>query len=78
MSYNNLSSLFTQFITVSPCDPTPLGKWVTGTCPSRIDIAGGWTDTPSITYEHGGAVCVAAIKVDGKKPTGTKVKRIAE
>jgi hypothetical protein len=35
----------------------------------RMDIAGGWTDTPPITYElKAPHVLNAAIKVDGKKP----------
>jgi fucokinase len=24
--------------------------------PARVDIAGGWSDTPPISYEHGGYV----------------------
>ena len=43
-----------------------MGAWVTAECPARIDIAGGWSDTPPITYEHGGAVVDAAITVDGQ------------
>jgi len=35
-------------------------------CPARVDVAGGWSDTPPITYEHGGAVVNVAITVDGK------------
>lgn len=41
-------------------------KWVTAECCARADIAGGWSDTPPITYEHGGAVLNAAIMIDGK------------
>lgn len=39
---------------------------------------GGWTDTPPVTYEHGGAVVNAAILIDGKRPIGAKVRRIPE
>ena len=36
---------------------------------ARMDIAGGWTDTPPITYELSSPhVLNAAIKVDGEKP----------
>ena len=45
------------------------GAWVTAECPARIDVAGGWSDTPPITYEHGGAVVDAAITVDGQVRT---------
>ena len=51
---------------------------VTVECPARIDIAGGWSDTPPITYEHGGAVVNAAILVDGARPMGVRVEKIAE
>lgn len=43
-----------------------MSKWVTAECPARVDVAGGWSDTPPITYEHGGAVVDIAITVDGK------------
>ena len=33
---------------------------------ARVDLAGGWSDTPPITYEHGGVVVNAAVKIDGK------------
>jgi len=36
--------------------------------PARIDLAGGWSDTPPISYEHGGAVACLAVLVDGKRP----------
>ena len=33
---------------------------------ARVDLSGCWTDTPPITYEHGGAVLTAAINLNGK------------
>ena len=33
---------------------------------ARIDIAGGWSDTPPQAYEHGGKVCTVAVKLKGK------------
>jgi hypothetical protein len=36
--------------------------------PVRIDLAGGWSDTPPICYEMSGAVLNVAITVDGKHP----------
>ncbi len=32
----------------------------------RIDVAGGWSDTPPITLEFGGAVVNIAIRVDNR------------
>lgn len=45
----------------------PVGTWVRASCPIRADLAGGWTDTPPITYElEGGGVCVnVAINLEG-------------
>ena len=34
----------------------PVGACVTSRAAARIDVAGGWTDTPPISYEAGGAV----------------------
>ena len=57
---------FLQFIKTQPCEATKVNLWVTAESPARIDLAGGWSDTPPITYEHGGAVTNAALYVDGK------------
>ena len=44
----------------------PMNIWVRASCSARADLGGGWSDTPPITYEHGGAVINMAIKIDGK------------
>eukprot|EP00040_Diaphanoeca_grandis_P034079 m.209883 g.209883 ORF g.209883 m.209883 type:complete len:1113 (-) comp33054_c0_seq1:185-3523(-) len=56
----------------------PTNKWIKVETAARMDISGGWTDTPPVTYEHGGAVVNAAVLVDGKRPIGAKVRRIDE
>ncbi|CAG2209006.1 FUK [Mytilus edulis] len=66
------------FFKPEPSELPPLGKWLTAECPARIDVSGGWSDTPPITYEHGGAVTMVALLVNGKKPVGARVKRIPE
>lgn len=43
-----------------------MNKWVTAQCPARIDVSGGWSDTPPITYEHGGAVTMIGLQIRGK------------
>ncbi|NXA53024.1 FUK kinase, partial [Nothocercus julius] len=53
-----------QFVTVEPAELPPLGCWVRATCPARLDLSGGWSDTPPITYEHGGAVVDVAVRGD--------------
>lgn len=67
-----------EFFKPESCELPPMGKWLTAECPARIDVSGGWSDTPPITYEHGGAVTMVALLVNGKKPVGAKVKRIPE
>ncbi|MBV9125939.1 MAG: hypothetical protein JO112_21520 [Planctomycetes bacterium] len=40
--------------------------WVTA--PARLDFAGGWSDTPPICTDCGGAVVNAAVKLNGQYP----------
>ncbi|KAL1512053.1 hypothetical protein AB1Y20_005327 [Prymnesium parvum] len=63
----------------APCAPLPQGAWVVCEAPCRVDLAGGWSDTPPICYEHtgGGRVINAAITVDGACPIGAKCRRLA-
>ena len=44
--------------------------------PLRIDLAGGWSDTPPICYEMGGTVLNAAVTIAKGKPVKVRVKRI--
>ncbi|XP_031978130.1 L-fucose kinase isoform X1 [Corvus moneduloides] len=67
-----------QFITVEQVELPPLGHWVQVVCPARLDLSGGWSDTPPITYEHGGAVVDVAVLVDGCRPIGARVRRIVQ
>ncbi|KAM9625607.1 L-fucose kinase isoform 3-T3 [Morphnus guianensis] len=67
-----------QFVTVGQAELPPLGHWVQVACPARLDLSGGWSDTPPITYEHGGAVVDVAVLVDGCRPIGARVRRISE
>ncbi|NWS76184.1 FUK kinase, partial [Crotophaga sulcirostris] len=67
-----------QFVTVGQVELPPLGHWVQVVCPARLDLSGGWSDTPPITYEHGGAVVDVAVLVDGCRPIGARVRRISE
>jgi galactokinase/mevalonate kinase-like predicted kinase len=43
-------------------------KWVVSTAPVRVDLAGGWSDTPPICYENGGSVTGMALLVDDNFP----------
>ncbi|KAL9974567.1 hypothetical protein ACROYT_G011618 [Oculina patagonica] len=65
-----------QFFTTEECESLPMGHWVIAEAPARVDLSGCWTDTPPITYEHGGAVLTVAINLNGKKVMGAKVRKI--
>ena len=45
-----------------------LNRWMLSTAPARIDLAGGWSDTPPICIEFGSSVTGLAVSVDGKRP----------
>jgi galactokinase/mevalonate kinase-like predicted kinase len=36
--------------------------------PARLDVGGGWTDTPPYSLEHGGCVTNAAVNLNGQPP----------
>ena len=59
-------------------EPLPVGASVTSRAAARIDLAGGWTDTPPISYEAGGAVVNAAVTVAGERPVQARCDRIEE
>jgi fucokinase len=39
-----------------------------GRAPARMDLGGGWTDTPPYALEHGGCVINAAVNLNGQPP----------
>lgn len=43
-----------------------------------VCVAGGWSDTPPIAFEHGGSVTNIAVMVDGKRPIGARARRLSE
>ncbi|MBQ8050927.1 MAG: bifunctional fucokinase/L-fucose-1-P-guanylyltransferase [Bacteroidaceae bacterium] len=51
---------------------------VWGRSPVRIDIAGGWTDTPPYCLTHGGNVVNLAIELNGQPPLQTFIKPCRE
>ncbi|KAH8021105.1 hypothetical protein HPB51_012500 [Rhipicephalus microplus] len=65
-------------ITAAASSQLPFGQWVVAEGPARMDLFGGWTDTPPICYELGGSVINVAVLVDGQKPIGARARRIHE
>jgi galactokinase/mevalonate kinase-like predicted kinase len=49
-----------------------------GRSPIRIDLAGGWSDTPPYCIEHGGAVLNMALNLNGQPPIQAFVRRCGE
>lgn len=60
------------------CQALPVGATVTSKAAARIDLAGGWTDTPPISYEAGGSVLNVAVTVSEEKPVVARCERIRE
>jgi galactokinase/mevalonate kinase-like predicted kinase len=52
----------------TPNTPLERGQTVHVTAPVRIDLAGGWSDTPPISDKYGGRVVNAAITIEGRQP----------
>jgi hypothetical protein len=58
----------TMSITERPRNSLRPDETIWGRCPARIEFAGGWTDTPPYTLEHGGDVINTAINLNGQPP----------
>ena len=63
--------------------PTPINalrpdEIVWGRSPARLDLAGGWTDTPPYTLERGGCVINAAVDLNGQPPIHCYARVTAE
>ena len=72
-SYLNYRSKAFEEIRQSACEAilpprAQVNSEVTVIAPVRIDLAGGWTDTPPYTFEKGGAVVNVAINLNGISP----------
>ncbi|GJP45147.1 hypothetical protein CLOM_g4560, partial [Closterium sp. NIES-68] len=63
---------------VQPKAPLSLGASVTVTLPVRLDIAGGWSDTPPWSLERCGTVLNMAVVLEGKRPVGATVTVVNE
>jgi len=51
---------------------------VWGRSPARLDLAGGWTDTPPYCLENGGAVLNMAVLLNGQPPVQVFARLIEE
>ncbi|MGQ9730136.1 MAG: fucose pyrophosphorylase domain-containing protein [Candidatus Zipacnadales bacterium] len=62
------------------CQPYALtyNQMVVATAPVRVDLAGGWTDTPPHCLEREGAVVNIAVNLGGKPPVCAMVRPLRE
>nr|XP_054309747.1 L-fucose kinase isoform X3 [Pongo pygmaeus] len=67
-----------HFVSIEQVELPGPGQWVVAECPARVDFSGGWSDTPPLAYELGGAVLGLAVRVDGRRPIGARARRIPE
>ncbi|MEK7404577.1 MAG: bifunctional fucokinase/fucose-1-phosphate guanylyltransferase [Acidobacteriota bacterium] len=51
---------------------------VTVSAPPRIDLGGGWSDTPPFCLDWGGTVLNIALELNGRYPIHTTVSRLAD
>lgn len=54
----------------------PFGKCVVATAPARIDLAGGWSDTPPMCHRFGGRVVNMAVSLDGGHAVEVSCRRL--
>ena len=54
------------------------GLQVNAEAPVRLDLAGGWTDTPPYCFDRGGHVVNVAIDLDGRAPVRAMVRTLDE
>jgi len=54
------------------------GRSVRVEVPARIDLGGGWSDTPPVSLERGGAVVNMALALDGERPVAAWARSVAE
>lgn len=54
------------------------GVRIESASPVRLDLSGGWSDTPPYCYEQGGHVVNVAINLDGHPPVRAMVRTIGQ
>ena len=59
---------------VPVCIASSRRPMVRGTAPVRMDLAGGWTDTPPYALENGGCVVNVAVDLNGRPPLEVTIR----
>ncbi|MFN0196566.1 MAG: L-fucokinase [Planctomycetaceae bacterium] len=58
--------------------PLPRECELEASAPARLDLGGGWTDTPPYALEFGGAVTNLAVNLNERPPIRVTMKRISD
>jgi len=66
------------FVSFDKTEPLPPLQWFRAEAAARVDLSGGWTDTPPVSYDHGGSVTNVAVIIDGRRPIGARARRLEE
>ncbi len=72
--FRMLRRLMTDEIALRPVSPSRSlldDQIIWGRSPARLDLAGGWSDTPPYCLEHGGRVVNVAVDLNGQPPVQT-------
>lgn len=70
-AFELLREMIVREAQLSPARPSACvqeDQIVWGRSPARLDLAGGWTDTPPYCLEHGGRVLNLAVNLNGQPP----------
>jgi galactokinase/mevalonate kinase-like predicted kinase len=65
---------YLENVLLQPRQPPIFDRWATATAPARVDLAGGWSDTPPICVENGGSVTGIAVVVNGQLPLSCQAR----
>lgn len=80
-AFSNLSHIILLSDSKKEDHPTNIlrsDEIVWGRAPARLDLGGGWTDTPPYSLENGGCVINAAVNLNGQPPIHTYARIIKE
>ncbi len=73
--FKTIKELVSDDYLMDKCDYSVVNDKVEVNFPVRINLGGGWTDTPPYCIENGGKVLNAAIKLNGRLPINVIIEK---